>query len=230
MRCLILAGGFGTRLYPLTLDKAKALLEYRGKPVVSHIVERIPAHIPVSVSCNRKFEADFRRWREKAPRAVELWVEDVWTEGQKKGALGSLEFWIHDKAIMEDLLVIAGDNYFELDLSRFIAAYDGEHALVAVHDIGDKAKASRYGVVRLEGRRIVEFKEKPAKPRSSLVSTAIYILPPRVFPLLSHYCAQGNKDHLGSFIAYLVEKEEVQAYVFSGAWVDIGSPGDLHVP
>ena len=105
MKCLIMAGGFGTRLYPLTMYKAKALLEYKGKPLLSHILDRIPGNIDILVSCNRKFEADFRRWQEGTARRVELCIEDVWAEDRKIGAVGSLEFWVGSKNIAEDLLV-----------------------------------------------------------------------------------------------------------------------------
>lgn len=228
MRSLILAAGFGTRLYPLTTNKAKALLEYKGKAVISHIVDRIPQDIEVLVNTNRKFEADFRHWQTTLDRAVTLCVEPVYTESQAFGAVGSLDYWVKSKNITDDLLVIAGDNYFEFDLNRFIACYDSRNALVAVHDIGDRNKARRFGVVRLDGYRIVEFEEKPAEPKSSLVATACYILPPRIFPLLSQYSAEGKKDNLGSFISFLVDKDEVHAYVFTELWLDIGSIEDYY--
>jgi Nucleoside-diphosphate-sugar pyrophosphorylase involved in lipopolysaccharide biosynthesis/translation initiation factor 2B, gamma/epsilon subunits (eIF-2Bgamma/eIF-2Bepsilon) len=227
MKCLILAGGFGTRLYPLTLDRAKALLEYKGKPIISHIVEKVPQNIAIMVNTNKKFEADFHQWKQTVNRKVEILVEEVLLEDQKLGAVGSLNFWIENKQITEDLLVIAGDNYFEFDLAQFIASYDGKHTLVAIYDIGDKDKASQFGVVQLDGHRIAGFQEKPAKPKSSLVATACYILPPRIFPLLHQYCQQGKKDNLGSFIAYLIDRDEVHAYTFTEPWVDIGSVGNL---
>ncbi len=226
MKSLILAAGFGTRLYPLTLNKAKALLEYKGKPLISHIVDKIPQDIEVMVNTNKKFEADFRHWQTTLGRAVTLCVEPVYTEAQAFGAVGSLVYWIKARDITDDLLVIAGDNYFEFDLHRFIAAYNSRNALVAVRDIGDRNKAKRFGVVRLDGCRITEFEEKPAQPKSTLVATACYILPPRILPLLSQYCDEGKKDNLGSFISWLVDKDEVYAYMFTELWCDIGSNED----
>jgi glucose-1-phosphate thymidylyltransferase len=223
MKSLILASGFGTRLYPLTLTRAKALLEYKGKASISHILDRIPQDVDVLVNINKKFEADFRRWQDNIGREVTLCVEPVFTEEQALGAVGSLDYWIKAENITDDLLVIASDNYFELDLSKFIAAYNGKNTLVAVYDIGDKSKASQYGVVQLDGCRIAGFEEKPAQPKSSLIAVACYILPPRIFPILSQYCAQKKRDNLGDFIAYLIEKDEVQAYVFTELWFDIGS-------
>jgi len=227
MKCLILAGGFGTRLYPLTIHQAKALLEYKGKPLLTHIVDKVPQEIDILVSTNRKFKTGFRRWQETIDRPVEICVEDVRTEEGKKGAVGSLNFWIEHKRIAEDLLVIAGDNYFEFDLSKFMASYNGRNALVAVYDIGDKSKASQFGVVQVDGRKIVELEEKPARPRSSLIATACYIFPPRIFPRLSRYCSEGKRDNLGNFIAYLIETDEVHAYPFTALWLDIGNVGSL---
>jgi len=227
MKCLILAGGFGTRLYPLTLDWAKPLLEYKGKPIISHIVEKVPRKIAIMVNTNKKFEGDFHQWKQTVNRKVEILVEEVLIEDQKLGAVGSLNFWIENKQITEDLLVVAGDNYFEFNLAEFIASYDGKHALVAIYDISDKGKARQFGVVQLDGHRIVGFQEKPTKPKSSLVATACYILPPRVFPLLHQYCQQGKKDNLGSFITYLVHRDKVHAYTFTEFWLDIGSMKNL---
>lgn len=227
MKCLILAGGFATRLYPLTISRAKALLEYKGKPVINHIVEKIPSNIDILVSINSKFETDFRIWQQRIDRQVELLIEQALSENQKLGAVGSLNYWVENKSIADDLLVIAGDNYFEFDITQFMSQYDGDHTLVAVYDIGDKDEASRFGVVQLEGRKIMELQEKPAMPESSLIATACYIFPQRALPLLTEYCQQGKRDNLGSFIAYLIGHAEVHAYTFSKPWLDIGSMDDL---
>ena len=223
MRCLILAGGFGTRLYPLTANKAKALLDYKGKPLLSHLVEMVPRHIDILVSINKRFEADFQKWQQGTGRQVELCFEEARNNEQKKGAVSALNLWVEQKGITEDLLVIAGDNYFKFDLSQFIAAYNGKNTLVAVYDIGDRDKASHFGVVRLNGNKIAEIEEKPTAPGTSLVATACYILPPRVFSHLNKYCSEGRRDNLGNFISYLVANDEVCAYIFKEKWFDVGT-------
>ncbi|MFC1911873.1 nucleotidyltransferase family protein [Chloroflexota bacterium] len=225
MKSLILASGFGTRLYPLTISKAKGLLEYRGKALITHLVEKIPRDIDILVNTNKKFEADFRSWQDTISRKVTLCVEPVFSEEQKFGAIGSLDYWIKNKNIADDLLVMASDNYFEFDLGRFIAGYNGKNALVAVYHLEDKSKASQFGVVQLEGQRITAFEEKPAEPKGSLIATACYLLPQRLFPLISQFCAEGKKDNLGSFIAYLMDKDEVYAHAFGELWFDAGSTG-----
>ncbi len=222
MKCLILASGFGTRLYPLTRNKAKALIEYKDKPLLTHIVERIPRNIDIFIATNRKFEMTFRRWQKGIDRKIEIGVEDVWNEKQKKGALGSLTFWIEQANINEDLLILASDNYFEFDISQFVSACNGKNALVAVHDVGDKSKASQFGVVEVEKGRIVKCEEKPRHPKTSLVGVACYLLPPRLFSILSRFHDEHPElDELGHFITYLVKYDEVDAYIFTGVCKDI---------
>jgi len=223
MKCLILASGFGTRLYPVTRKTAKGLLPYKGKPVVSYIVDNIPGGIEIHLTTNRRFEPQYRQWQQGLDRDVMLFVEPVDSEEQSLGAVGSLEYWVKANKINDDLLVIASDNYFSLDMARFVSQFDGRHALVAVYDVGNKADARQFGVVELDGDRIMELVEKPATPRSSLVATACYLLPARLLPALHNYCRRAKKDNLGNFIARLVECDRVRAYVFDGAWFDIGN-------
>lgn len=223
MKCLILASGFGTRLYPLTLNKAKSLLVYRNASVLTHIIRKIPDELDIYVTTNKKFEKDFISWQENEPRNVELIVEDVWNEEQSLGAIGSLYHAIKAKSIGEDILVLAGDNYFEFSVSEFLKSCNGHNVLVAVRDIGSRDEAVDFGVVSLEGSKIIDFKEKPSRPKSSLIATGCYILPARVLPLLEKYCISDRRDNLGDFIRFLVEEDEVYAYPFEDIWLDIGS-------
>ena len=225
MKSLVLSSGFGTRLYPLTLTVAKGLLEYRGRPLIDHVVDRIPQNVDILVNVNKKFEDDFRRWREGIPRNIKICAEPVYNEEQSLGAIGSITYWIENEDITEDLLVLASDNYFEFNVSNFIRKFNGRNTLVAVQDIGDISLASKYGVVRLDGNRIIQFEEKPPEPKSSLIATACWVLPSRVFPIMFEYSRAGKRDNLGSFITYLIEEitEDVYAFPFTERWLDIGS-------
>jgi len=222
MKCLILASGFGTRLYPLTQNCAKPLLPYKGKPMINHIVDKIPADIEILVNVNKKFEADFHAWQKKQSHPVTICVEDVYAEEERLGAIGSLNYWIQKKSINEDLLLFGSDNYFEFDLSKFMAEFNRKNVLIAVYDVGDPSRATQYGVIKVENNRVIELEEKPARPKSSLVATACYIIPARVFPFIKDFCSGERKDNLGNFIAYLIEKDTVCAYPFSEKWIDIG--------
>ncbi len=127
----------------------------------------------------------------------------------------------------DDLLVIASDNYFEFDLFEFISAYDSKNTLVAVCNIGDKSKVHQFGVVQLEGHKIVTFEEKPRKPKSRYVATACYLFPPRVFPLIYEFASKNRGANLGNLVAHLVTGDNVRAYIFTELWVDIGTPETL---
>jgi glucose-1-phosphate thymidylyltransferase len=228
VKCLILAGGFATRLFPLTINRAKALLEYKGKPVITQIVNKIPQNIGILVSTNRKFVADFEDWRDSLDRPVEILVEEAVTNGQKHGAVGAIDFWIKNKNIQEDLMVIAGDNYFEFELTDFMAEFNGLNTTIAVYDFGtiervcELGQPCQLGLVSLINNKIIRFDEKPAQPASSLAATGMYLLPQRIFPTLSRYCRESKRDNLGNFASYLLHEDEVYAYVFSDIWTDIG--------
>jgi len=227
MKSLILSSGFGTRLYPLTTTIAKGLLEYKGRPLINYIVDKIPQDADILVNINKKFEHDFHGWQKAMSREITLCVEEVYTEDQSLGAIGSVNHWVTNKNITDDLMVIASDNYFGFDMSKFISAFNGKNTLIAVHDIGDKSKANQYGVVQLDGyidgHKIAGFEEKPREPKSSLIATACWMLPSRVLPLISEFCAGGRKDNLGSFIVHLLTIEDVYAYPFGEQWFDVGS-------
>lgn len=228
MQCLILAGGFATRLWPLTEGRSKPLLPLAGKPLLTHLAEKLPPDMPLTVSTNAAFGKDVQGWaKEQRARKISVYVEDAGHEKEKLGALGALATWIADQKIDDDLLLLAGDNYVGFSLQDFLAAYDG-HPLLAAHDVGDLAHAKRFGTVILESQngtsgRVAAFEEKPAHPRSTLVSTGCYVLPKETLPVLVTY-AQSHPDNIGGvFEEFLRQSIPVDCRVFTDAWRDIGS-------
>lgn len=221
MKCLILAGGFATRLWPLTKDKPKPLLRIKGKPIITHIVNKVPAKFEIVVSTNKRFEKDFIDWKESLDKNIELFIENSRKDKEKLGAVGALNYFIKKEKLKEDLLVIAGDNYFEFSLKEFLSYYRNK-PLIAIHDVHDKDKAKRYGVVKVSNNKIIGFEEKPERPETSLISTAIYLLPVKCFSHLDDFCSI-RRDNLGEFIKYLMKKEDIMASEFDGLWFDIGN-------
>lgn len=223
MKCIILAGGFATRLWPLTENKAKPLLHLKDKPIISHIVEGLPDDIEIIVSTNAAFEGAFKQWALHYPhKKIEIFVEDSKEDEFKKGALGATALVIQDKKIDEDLLLIAGDNYFGFRLSDFIRYYQN-NPLLAAYDIGDLNAARKFGVVVKRDGKVVEFQEKPPSPTSTLVSTGCYLFPQRHLPDLVEYAKQKNDD-LGGIFEYLLQKGTIiDAYAFTEKWFDVGS-------
>lgn len=223
MKCIILAGGFATRLWPLTENKAKPLLHLKDRPLISHIVDSIPQSVPIIISTNAVFENDFNTWAKAFPhRDIEIFVEDSGSDEFKKGALGATALVIQERNIEEDLLLLAGDNYFGFTIEQLIEAFAG-NPLLAAHDIKDKEKAKAFGVVIEKNGKAIEFQEKPAEPKSTLVGTGCYIFPSKNLKDIVHY-AKDNHDNLGGIFEYFMEhNQEVDVFKFNELWIDIGS-------
>lgn len=223
MQVLILAGGFAKRLWPLTLDKAKALLPVGGKPVISHIVEKIPVGVPIIVSTNTVFADDFSAWRQTHPdRDITIFVEPTQSEQTKKGALGAVGLAVKELAINDDLLIIGSDNFFTFSVEDFLNSTQNQPTM-AVFDIKDREAAKRFGVVVCDGRRITHFQEKPENPASTLVVGACFWIPSRYLPDVRE-AAELMPDKLGGLFEHFLNKKiEAHVYSFTGYWNDIGS-------
>ncbi|MPW38478.1 NTP transferase domain-containing protein [Thermococcus sp. 101 C5] len=221
MKVLIMAGGYATRLWPITKEKPKPLLPVGDKYIIDYILEKVKElDLEVYVSTNKFFEKYFKEWAEK--NGVELIVEDTLSEEEKLGTIGAIKYAI-SKLGIDDYLIVAGDNLFSFSLKEFLRHYNGK-PLIAVYDVGDFELAKRYGVVVVEGDRVIDFQEKPLQPKSTLVSTGVYALPKEVIAKVDEYLAEGNRDSPGYFIEWLLKKGvEIQAYKFDDYWYDIGS-------
>ena len=233
MKAIILAGGYATRLQPLTDDLSKCLLPVGGKPMVDWILERIRAVEEIDdvhVVTNSRFAQDFKHWA-MLNDGVTVHDDGTSSNDDRLGAVGDIAFTLERAEIDDDVLVVAGDNLFDYDLGGYVAFWRGKGvaSAVAVHDVGDLGLASQYGIVEVAGDdRIVDFVEKPAEPPSTLAATATYIYHREHVPLVGQYLADGNApDQSGSFIEWLQSREPVYAYRFSGSWLDIGDREQL---
>ncbi len=223
MKVLILAGGFATRLWPLTIDKAKPLLPIAGKPMISHLVDALPKELSIIVSTNAVFAKDFFDWKRAYPsRNIEIFVEDANAEKGKMGAAKAVVLVIESFNIQEDLLILGGDNIFLFKLTDFLASLKGKPALAAF-DIQDVEKAKKFGVVIADGKRIVDFEEKPEQPKSTLVGTLCYYFPASVLGEVKK-TALARPDNLGGIFEHLLKiGTEPEVFEFREYWNDIGS-------
>ncbi len=234
MKAIILAGGYATRLQPLTDDLSKCLLPVGGKPVVDWILERIrevEEIDEVHVVTNSRFARDFEHWA-MFKDGVTVYDDRTTSNEDRLGAIGDVAFTLDQAGIVDDdVIVIAGDNLFDYDLQDYVDFWrsKGVASAVAVRDVGDLRLASQYGIVALDGDdRVVEFVEKPAEPTSTLAATATYIYHREHLPLVSRYLAEGNPpDQSGSFFEWLRSREPVYGYWFTGIWLDIGDKEQL---
>jgi len=237
MKVLILAAGYATRLYPLTLTQPKPLLPVSGKPMIEYVLDNI-APIGgidrVYVVSNAKFAGHFQKWADVYGARAKLdftIINDRSTDDTNKlGAIGDLHLVIQQQNINDDLIVVAGDNLFSQPLAEFGRFCREKNApVLGVYDVGSLDQAKKYGVVALDKTgKLSQFIEKPAQPASTLIGIALYYYPKTVLPLISQYMAEGNNpDQPGRLIQWLYPKVPVYTWTVPGLWYDIGSKETL---
>ena len=232
MKAIILAAGYATRLYPLTLHTPKALLPIGKKPIIDHIVEKmntVKELDAIYVVSNDKFAEQFADWAKTAKSRVPITVLNDGTtdDSNKRGAIGDISFVIDEMQIADDLMVIAGDNFFTYSLKEYVDFFHEKNRdCVCVKVWEDEAALSQFGIALLdENGRVLDIEEKPAKPKSNTVVFAAYLYKKETVPMFATYLAAGNKpDSPGNFPAWLYHQEEVYAYTFEGECYDIGTP------
>src|SRR6266567_603396 len=223
MNALILAAGYATRLYPLTLNKAKPLLEVGGKPIIEWVLDNltaVPGFGATYIVTNDKFATDFQNWAngyQDRHRGLQIKIinDGSTSDDDKLGAIGDINLVLtRENLTNDDLLVIAGDNLFEQPLIDFVKAAKSSPATVAVHDVGDLQAMKKYGTVTIDKNGVItNFEEKPDKPKSTLAAVALYYYSREVLPLFTTYLAAGNNpDQPGLFLQWLYTRKPVNTF------------------
>jgi glucose-1-phosphate thymidylyltransferase len=238
MNVLILAAGYATRLYPLTLNKAKPLLEVAGRPMIEWVLGNVaPVNDidSVYVVTNQKFASDFQNWaadyQKKEPRLRIKIINDGSTSDEDKlGAIGDINLVLtRENLAADDLLIIAGDNLFTEPLTKFVEAARKTVATVGVYDVGDLAAIKKYGAVETDDAGVItHFEEKPSEPKTTLAAIALYYYAREILPLFTTYVAAGNNpDQPGRFLQWLYPRKPIHTFQITGRWLDIGSKETL---
>lgn len=234
MKALILAAGYATRLYPLTLDTPKPLLEVAGKPIVEYIlskIEEVKNIDGVYVVTNNKFYGHFEKWKATYRGNIKI-INDMTNNNEDRlGAVGDIGFVVKNEKIDDDLMVIAGDNLFDYSLvnlhNHFI---EKNGSVVAIRTLDDRKKAAgKYGVVDFDDKsRIIDFEEKPEYPKTNFAATACYIFSKSDVQKLEKCIEEkNNPDNLGDFVNWLSLKSKVYGFVFNDSWYDVGNKEEL---
>lgn len=238
MKVVLLAAGYATRLYPLTLTVAKPLLPVAGKPMINYVLDNlapIRGIDHVYVVTNAKFAEQFQTWanayRSHGADLRFTIVNDKSTDDSNKlGAIGDLHLVLQQQNLQDDILVVAGDNLFSQSLKAFGEVCQQRRApVLGVYDVGSMDEVKKYNNIRLaQDGRIIHFEEKPAQPSSSLIGIALYYYPNAVLPLIRQYITEGNNpDQPGRLVQWLYPRTPFYTWQVPGLWFDIGSKETL---
>jgi glucose-1-phosphate thymidylyltransferase len=238
MKTILLAAGYATRLYPLTLSTPKPLLPVAGRPMIDYVLKSISS-IDVDrtyVVINEKFADKFEKWRADrggdSNSQITLVNDGSTDDSNKLGAIGDLHLAIVQEGIDDDILVIGADNLFTVDLGQFgDFCLQKKAPVIGVRDIGDIEAIKKYSSVETNNEgRILSFEEKPSNPKSTLAGTALYYYPQASLPLIKEYIHKGNNpDQPGKLVQWLYPRISFYTWTVPGIWIDIGSKETLEL-
>jgi glucose-1-phosphate thymidylyltransferase len=229
MKCLILAAGYATRLYPLTENFPKPLLKVGEKTILDWLIDDIETSGAVDeyvVISNHKYYPHFKEWAEG--KSYKVTVVDDGTESNegRLGAVRDVAFAIEKLSIRSDMLVIAGDNVLDFSLCRFIAyAKEKNASCVMRYFEADTNRLRKCGVLTVAADdRIIGMEEKPAEPKSNWCCPPFYYYSQTDTAKVEEGIASGcGTDAPGSYIAWLSSVADVYAMVMPGKRYDIGN-------
>ena len=233
MKLIILAAGYATRLYPLTLNQPKPLLPVAGKPMMEHVLDNVANIRDIDqayIVTNAKFVSHFENWAKSYRPDLHFRftiVNDGSTDDSNKlGAIGDMHLVLTKHEINDDVIVIGGDNLFSHDLSQFGDFCKQKNAPVTgVYDVGDLEAIKKYNAIDIDDEdRITFFEEKPAQPRSTLTGIALYYYPQSALPVINQYIADGNNpDQPGRLVQWMYPRTSFYTWRVPGLWFDVGS-------
>ena len=229
MKCIILAAGYATRLYPLTENFPKPLLPVQNKPILDWLIDDIETAQTIDeyiVISNHKFARHFEDWAKNKPQTISVLDDGTETNETRLGAVKDIQFAIEAKKLDDDLLVIAGDNLLDFSLKDYINYQKQKNATCVMrYWEPDENKLRKTGVAEVdENDRIISMEEKPQHPKSNWCTPPFYIYRKQDIPLVKKGIDEGcGTDAPGSFIAWLSTQTPVHAYEMPGKRYDIGN-------
>lgn len=230
MKCLILAAGYATRLYPLTENFPKPLLKVRDKAILDWLVDDIRSsgevdeHVIVS---NHKFAGHFSAWAaERHDDRITVVDDGTSTNETRLGAVRDIQFAVDTLGLDDDTLVIAGDNVLDFSLTKFMeyAKSKGTSCIMRYYEASEK-RLQKCGVVEVsQDDLILGMEEKPEFPRSHWCCTPFYYYTRKDLQRIPEGIASGcGTDAPGNYIAWLSTKVPVHAMQMPGRRYDIGN-------
>ena len=229
MKCLILAAGYATRLYPLTENFPKPLLKVQGKAILDWLIEDMDRSGVIDeyvVISNHKFAHHFDAWAAEKKQKVTVVDDGTESNETRLGAVRDIQFAMDARNIREDVLVMAGDNLLDFSLTAFIDyALEKKTSCIMRYYEASEARLKRSGVVTLEeSDKVIALEEKPREPKSSWCCPAFYYYTAQDAARLAEGIADGcHTDAPGSYVAWLCTKSTIHAMEMPGSRYDIGN-------
>lgn len=237
MKCMILAAGYATRLYPLTKNFPKPLLPVGGKSILDRLIDDLTAHTDIRefiVISNHRFADIFTEWAEKKEKleteqgvncSITVVDDGTSTNETRLGAVRDIQFAIEKLQIQDDLLVMAGDNVLDFSLSGFVAfAKEKGTSCVMCHEEYELSKQQKTAILTMdENNCITSYEEKPQKPKGHYAVPPFYCYRAEDVKRIPEALADGcGADAPGSFGAWLSRQTPMHAWVMPGKRHDIG--------
>jgi glucose-1-phosphate thymidylyltransferase len=241
MKAICLAAGYGTRLYPLTQNTPKPLIKIANVPILERIlrnIEEVPEIDEVFIVTNDKFYKTISSWLEGMfassdfRKKIATVNDGTSTNESRLGPIGDIIFVLEKYNIQDDLMIIAGDNLFDMPLAKLYQSWKSQNGtLIGIYDFQSIERVkNKFGVVLIDDqKRILSFEEKPSSPKSSLAATALYLLRKCDVDLIKDfYLKEGNHElNSGDLIKELLRQGVPIHGELIDQWFDIGSPDDL---
>ena len=224
MKCVILAAGYATRLYPLTENFPKPLLKVGEKTILDWLIDDIgDAAEEFIVISNHKFAHHFEKWAEG--RNITVVDDGTSTNETRLGAVCDIQFAIDQLGLDDDLLVIAGDNVLDFSLRKYIDyVKEAGTSCTMRYWEEDEVKLRRAGVSEVDGERLVSFEEKPAQPKSHWCTPPFYYYVKEDAKRIREAIADGcGTDAPGSLVAWMCQRSQIHSMVMPGKRYDIGN-------
>lgn len=232
MKCLILAAGYATRLYPLTENFPKPLLQVGEKSILDWLVDDLVANTDIDefvVISNHKFAQQFDEWKnsKEKVRPYEITVIDdgTSTNESRLGAVKDIQLAVEKLKLMDDLLVMAGDNVLDFSLSKFVQfAKEKGTSCVMCHEENELKKQQKTAIITVnEDGLITSYEEKPKEPKGNLAVPPFYCYRAADIKCIQEALDGGcGYDAPGSFAAWLSKQTPMHAFVMPGKRYDIG--------
>lgn len=224
MKCIILAAGYATRLYPLTENYPKPLLKVGEKGILDWLVDDIAELIDefVIVS-NHKFAEQFQIWTDNKPQKITVIDDGTKSNETRLGAVKDIQ--LAAKGITDDCVVMAGDNVLDFSLQHFVRfAQEKGTSCVMCHEENRLEALQKTAVITMdENNLITSYEEKPKEPKGNHAVPPFYFYRiDDIHRIQEALDARCGYDAPGSFAAWLSGKVNIHAYVMPGKRYDIG--------